>query len=449
MICFSSQIQIDVIIAVKREVGFVGFDFVCYLLAVEIMLEGRSCLISMAVPSSCEQQSNWAFVSYEILNHKRPRSENPDDVEEEDENKRDYSKNRRKARDDDGDPTDLDELIVSIGRDMSINCLLHCSRSDYGSIASLNQSFRSLMRSGELYRLRRKMGITEPWIYFSCNALEWVAFDPHRSRWINLPRMPPNECFMCLDKESLAVGTELLVFGKEVTSHIVFTYSILTASWSVGKEMNFPRCLFGSASLGEKAIVAGGTDALGNILNSAELYNSELQTWETLPSMNRPRKMCSGVFMDGKFYVVGGMASNTEVLTCGEEYDPIRRAWRVIPDMSSGLNGANGAPPLVAAVKDELYAADYASKEVRKYDKEKNSWITLGRLPERPSYVNGWGLAFRACGERLMVIGGPRLLGRGTIELNSWVPNGGEPEWKMIASKHYGSFVYNCAVMSC
>ncbi|KAI0498617.1 hypothetical protein KFK09_019507 [Dendrobium nobile] len=240
--------------------------------------------------------------------------------------------------------------------------------------------------------------------------------------------MPPNECFTCSDKESLAVGTELLVFGKEVTSHIVFRYSILTNSWSRGKEMNFPRCLFGSASIGEKAIIAGGTDTLGNILNSAELYNSELQAWETLPSMNKPRKMCSGVFIDGKFYVIGGIASNTEVLTCGEEYDPVRRVLRVIPNMSSSRNGTNGAPPLVPAVNNELYAADYASKEVRKYDKENNSWITLGRLPERPSSVNGWGLAFGACGERLIVIGGPRWLGGGMIELNSWIPNKENPE---------------------
>ncbi|KAL0911978.1 hypothetical protein M5K25_017918 [Dendrobium thyrsiflorum] len=416
------------------------------------MLENHSSLISMAVPSSCEQESDWVCVSYDILSHKRPLSEQSEDDEEEEERKRDCRDKRRKALDlvvDNVDYTDLDELIISIGRDISIYCLLHCSRSDYGSIASLNQSFRSLLRSGELYKLRRKMGITEPWIYFSCNVLEWVAYDPYRSRWITLPRMPPNECFMCSDKESLAVGTELLVFGKEVTSHILFRYSILTNSWSRGKEMNFPRCLFGSASLGEKAIIAGGTDTLGNILNSAELYNSELQAWETLPSMNKARKMCSGVFLDGKFYVIGGMASNTEVLACGEEYDPVRRVWRVIPNMSSGLNGANGAPPLVAAVNNELYAADYASKEVRKYDKVNNSWITLGQLPGRPSSVNGWGLAFRACGERLIVIGGPRWLGGGMIELNSWIPNKENPEWNMIASKHSGSFVYNCAVMSC
>ncbi|KAA8542407.1 hypothetical protein F0562_023457 [Nyssa sinensis] len=335
-----------------------------------------------------------------------------------------------------GDQSDSSSLIHQIGRDISINCLLRCSRSDYGSIASLNRSFRSLIRSGELYRLRRQMGIIEHWVYFSCNLLEWEAFDPIRRRWMHLPRMTSNECFMCSDKESLAVGTELLVFGKEIMSHVIYRYSILTNSWS-----------------------SGGCDPQGNILSSAELYNSETGTWIPLPSMNKPRKMCSGVFMDGKFYVIGGIGvGNSNLLTCGEVYDLERKTWREVPNMFPPLNSEGGvteapatakAPPLVAVVKDELYAAYYAEKEVRKYDKQRNLWVTVGRLPEQAVSMNGWGLAFRACGDRLIVIGGPRALGGGIIELNCWVPDEGPPQWNLLAKKRSGSFVYNCAVMGC
>ncbi|PPR83832.1 hypothetical protein GOBAR_AA36881 [Gossypium barbadense] len=117
-----------------------------------------------------------------------------------------------------GDHSETSLLIQQLGQDISINCLLRCSRSDYGAIASLNKGFRSVIRSGELYKLRREMGIVEHWIYFSCSLLEWEAFDPIRHRWMHLPKMTSNECFMCSDKESLAVGTELLVFGKEISS---------------------------------------------------------------------------------------------------------------------------------------------------------------------------------------------------------------------------------------
>ncbi|KAK9277282.1 hypothetical protein L1049_006822 [Liquidambar formosana] len=433
------------------------------------MLEGRSCLASRAFPSTCER----SYMSYglDIAKGKRPLEPSAEDEQLQsnksfkafdDRERPDTTPACRGDSDSQrhgGDSSDSDSLIHPIGRDMSINCLIRCSRSDYGSLASLNRSFRSLIRNGELYKLRRKGGVIEHWVYFSCHLLEWEAFDPMRRRWMRLPRMTSNECFMCSDKESLAVGTELLVFGKEVMSHVIYRYSILTNSWSSGMSMNSPRCLFGSASLGEIAILAGGCDSQGNILRSAELYNSETQTWCTLPEMRKPRKMCSGVFMDRKFYVIGGIGgSESKLLTCGEEYDLETGIWTEIPSMSPGrssaareieMPAAAEAPPLVAVVNDELYAADYADMEVRKYDKVRREWVTVGRLPERAVSMNGWGLAFRACGDRLIVIGGPRALGEGIIEINSWVPSEGPPQWNLLGSKSSGNFVYNCAVMGC
>ncbi|XP_010527889.1 PREDICTED: F-box/kelch-repeat protein SKIP11-like [Tarenaya hassleriana] len=368
-------------------------------------------------------------------------------------------KEQSDSSNDGGDSSDSHSLIQGIGRDNSINCLIRCSRSDYGSIASLNRTFRSLVRSGEIYRLRRQNGFVEHWVYFSCQLLEWVAFDPVSRKWMQLPTMPSSVIFMCSDKESLAVGTDLLVFGKDHSSHVIYRYDLLTNSWSSGMRMNSPRCLFGSASLGEIAILAGGCDSQGKILNSAEMYNSEHQTWTTLPRMNKPRKMCSGVFMDGKFYVIGGIGGNdSKPLTCGEEYDLDTKKWTEIPEMSpprsnaareSEMPAAAEAPPLVAVVNNQLYAADHTDMEVRKYDKERRKWFTVGRLPERADSVNGWGLAFRACGERLIVIGGPKNSGGGFIELNSWIPSHGPPQWTLLDRKHSANFVYNCAVMGC
>lgn len=357
----------------------------------------------------------------------------------------------------DGANSDTSSLIPGIGQDNSISCLIRCSRSDYGSISALNRSFRSLIRSGELYRLRRLNGIVEHWVYFSCNMLEWEAFDPSRRHWMRLPTMNSNECFVFSDKESLAVGTELLVFGKEILTQVIYRYSLSTNSWSSGMTMNEPRCLFGSACQGEIAILAGGCDLAGKILCSAELYNSETGVWKPLPNMNKTRKMCSAVFMDGKFYVVGGIGGpQAELLTCGEEYDLEKNTWTEIPNMSpprareNGLPTTSEAPPLIAVVNNQLYAADYAGSVVRKYDKENREWLTIGRLPERADSMNGWGLAFRACGDRLIVIGGPRATSPGFIEVNSWVPTEGQPpQWHLLGRKQSGSFVYNCAVMGC
>lgn len=350
---------------------------------------------------------------------------------------------------DEGGEVNTGDLIGGIGRELAISCLLRLPRSYYYDVACVNRSFYSLVRFGELYRLRREAGIVEQMIYCSCNVLEWEGFDPRRQRWFSIPSMPPIECFTLADKESLAVGTNILVFGKRVEAHVVLRYSLLTNSWTTGEMMNTPRCLFGSASFGEKAIVAGGIGQNGT-LDSAELYDSEMQTWTTLPSMNRARQMCSGFFMDGKFYVIGGKSErHNEILSCAEEFDLESSTWRLIPDMAQGLNGGSGAPPLVAVVNNELYAADYATKEVRKYDKENNAWITLGLLPGRYTSVHGWGIAFRSCGDMLIVIGAMSAGGSGVIEICSWVPNNGLPDWKIIGTRRSGSFVYNCAVMSC
>lgn len=357
-----------------------------------------------------------------------------------------------KDADGNGEGSD-DSLLPGLQDDIAMQCLTWASRSDYGSLASLNSRFKDLVQSGYLYRLRRQLGIVERWIYMACNLVEWEAFDPKRQRWMRLPRMPSDDCFNLSDKESLAVGTELLVFGKELFEFAIWRYSLLTHSWSRGAGMASPRCLFGSSSLGEIAIVAGGCDRDG-VLKSAELYNSELGRWETLPEMHSPRKLCSGFFMDGKFYVIGGMSSNmtSDSLTCGEEYNLQQKTWRRIPNMFPPGNRAAHAPPLVAVANNELYAVEYSQNEIKKYNKATNSWHTLGTLPLRAVSANGWGLAFKACGNELIVIGGQRGQEGESIVLNSCQPtaDGRPPEWEVLAVKqHSGAFVYNCAVMGC
>lgn len=429
------------------------------------MFEGRprdSCLVSTLFTMPSHKETKWSF----LISGKRPFLNNNNETDLLHHNKKFHKLNDYLKMDcsesDDGEngSSDSGSLIPGMNKDDSISCLIRCSRADYCSIASVSRSLRALIRSGEIYRLRRLQGTLEHWVYFSCHLNEWEAFDPRSKRWMHLPSMPQNECFRYADKESLAVGTDLLVFGWEVSSYVIYRYSLLTNSWSTGKSMNMPRCLFASASYGEIAVLAGGCDSSGRILDTAEMYNYEDQTWSVLPGMNKRRKMCSGVFMDGKFYVIGGIGvgegNEPKVLTCGEEFDLKTRKWREIPEMSpprsnqeNGMSAAAMAPPLVAVVNDQLYAADHAGMAVRRYDKESRVWIKVGNLPEQAGSMNGWGLAFRACGDRVIVIGGPKAPGEGFIELNSWVPNDATPQWHLLGKKQSVNFVYNCAVMSC
>nr|CAD1822524.1 unnamed protein product [Ananas comosus var. bracteatus] len=250
------------------------------------MREGdSSCMVSRALPSSYDRESMRAYAGEE----EEDRAEEPHPINGVLSKKKKTTKKKKKKKkkkmvmvvdsplygcggegegEGEHEHEDPDSLISPvIGRDLSINCLLHLSCSDYGAVASLNRSFRSLLQSGELYRLRRRSGAVEHWVFFSCNVLEWDAFDPFRRRWISaaVPKMPPLECFMFCDKESLAVATDLLVFGKDMTSCIVLRYSILTNSWSKGVAMHSPAaCSAPPAPAPPPSSPEGSTPAAGS-----------------------------------------------------------------------------------------------------------------------------------------------------------------------------------------
>ncbi|KAG5117078.1 hypothetical protein JHK84_043191 [Glycine max] len=286
-----------------------------------------------------------------------------------------------------------DSLLPGFFYDVVLNCLAWASRSDYASLASINKRYNLLIRSRHLFELRKKLGIVEleHLVYLVCDPRGWEVFDPKRNRWITLPKIPCDECFNLPEKESLVVGSEILVLDRELIDFSIWKYNLISCNWVKCKEMNSPRCLFGSGSLGSIAIVAGGTNKYGNVLELAELYDSNSGTWELLPNMHTPRTLCSSFFMDGKFYVIGGMSSPIVSLTCGEEYDLKTRNWRKIE-----------------VVDNQLYVVEHLSNMVNKYDKERNTWSELGRLPIRADSSNGWGLAFKACGEKLLVVNGQR-----------------------------------------
>nr|GMD64523.1 F-box/kelch-repeat protein At5g60570 [Ipomoea batatas] len=347
-----------------------------------------------------------------------------------------------------------DSLLPGLHNDVALTCLARTCRSDYASLSCLNSRFNLLVKSGYLYELRRHLGIIEHWVYMVADPRGWEAFDPFRNKWFRLPKIPCDDCFNYADKESLAVGSELLVFGRELFDFAIWKYSLVGHNWAKCDVMNHPRCLFASGSLGSIAIVAGGSDKNGNVLKSAELYDSSTGRWEILPNMQSPRRLCSGFFMHGKFYVIGGMTSVTDSLTCGEEFDLKTRKWRKIEGMYPNVNRAAQAPPLVAVVRDQLFAVEYLTNMVKKYDMEKNSWDVLGRLPVRADSSNGWGLAFRSCGERLLIVGGQRGPEGEAIVLSAWSPGStmkdGTLDWQVVGVKeHSGVFVYNCAVMGC
>ncbi len=109
-----------------------------------------------------------------------------------------------------------------------------------------------------------------------------------------------------------------------VTSLVTGTLTVVPAGFTVTGSMNTPRILHTATLLPNGTVlVAGGEDANGNILNSAELYNPATGTFALTGSMNAPRVFHSAVLLNnGQVLMVGGDGGATADLGRGELYDP-------------------------------------------------------------------------------------------------------------------------------
>ncbi|XP_045797204.1 F-box/kelch-repeat protein At3g27150 [Trifolium pratense] len=356
-------------------------------------------------------------------------------------------------------PQDAD-YVLSLSDELETSILARFPRSLHWKLCFLNKRFLSLMKSGEIYKIRKELGLKEPSVFMLASGeSNWWGMDwPFKSSR-KLPRIQSDYSFEFGDKESFSAGSQLLVSGKEIEGAVIWRYDSETNEWFKGPFMINPRCLFASASSGNFAFVAGGleTNTYSEVLDTAEKYDSKSKTWKPLPKMNLKRKFCSGCYMDKRFYVIGGQDENKKDLTCGEFFDEKTNTWNLIPDMLKDIPlsvslSISQSPPLIAVVNNELYTLDASSNELKVYIKGMNKWKKLGVVPVRADEQGGWGVAFKSLGDQLLVIGAPSVSHKEralAIYTCSPDPEGERLKWKQIdcGSVQLNHFIRNCAVM--
>jgi hypothetical protein len=109
------------------------------------------------------------------------------------------------------------------------------------------------------------------------------------------------------------------------------------------------------------------------------------------------------------------------------------------------------APPLLAVVDNELYAVDVTTMELKSYQKDTNTWKTLGRVPNRSVGSSGWGMGFKAVGKDVFLIGGSGGNGHLCNEIHACnlESSGGEPKWHRVCQLFFTSgFINSCTVMT-
>ncbi|CAK7328299.1 unnamed protein product [Dovyalis caffra] len=355
-------------------------------------------------------------------------------------------------------PQDADYSYVPQLSDELENLILaRVPRSEYWKFPIVNKRILSLVRSGELFKIRREIGVRESSVFiFATGDKSWWAFDRQFGSRRKLPDLPADCCFSFGDKESLCAGTHLIISGREIEGVVVWRYELETNRWNKGPSMINPRCLFASASCGAFAFVAGGVTGTGvDVLNSAEKYNPDTKSWEDLPRMHQKRKLCSGCFMDNKFFVIGGRNEEGNVLKCAEAYDEDKKAWELIPDMLEDAPIATfQSPPLIAVVNNELYSLEPSSNQLKLFLKRSKTWKQLGPVPVRADSNKGWGVAFKSLGNELLVIGASTSTvsysGDG-MAIYTCSPDSEAEEllWRPLecGKNRLSNFILNCSVM--
>src|SRR6266850_4497044 len=133
-------------------------------------------------------------------------------------------------------------------------------------------------------------------------------------------------------------------------------YDPITNSWHAAHPMSVARLYFAGGLLADgSVIVAGGLDSEFNLLQSAELYDSQHDSWTfTAQSLSAPRAAMAGAVVGSGFVVAGGLANRDvfELFDSGEVYTvnraPIARA-SADPPAIEGVPGSPVAVTLSAA----------------------------------------------------------------------------------------------------
>ena len=101
--------------------------------------------------------------------------------------------------------------------------------------------------------MRQEKGLVKPYVILHSGAgSNWEMFDKDFKTFWRLPKVHSSHyCFFHTDKETICVGTHLIVIGRAIEGIVVFRYELENHKWFKGPSMITPRVMYGSASHGK------------------------------------------------------------------------------------------------------------------------------------------------------------------------------------------------------
>lgn len=247
------------------------------------------------------------------------------------------------------------------------------------------------------------------------------VFNPSGGSWTQTPAMTHAHAYGAA--ASLNNGDVLVIGGYDGSDSFVTgavdIYSYAGGTWSAGAPLPGPRYAFTATTMRDgRVLVAGGDDGSltpGSSLSSAEIYTPG-SGWTAAESMKKVRFDQAAILLnDGRVLVAGGVDASGAALNSAEIYDPTTGHWTLtgtMPAARAGFTLTALPDGKVIAVGGYATSPNQALANTDLFDPTTGGWTATGSMITGRRYQTATSLGDGS----VLVIGGH---GSGTDFLTS------------------------------
>ena len=263
------------------------------------------------------------------------------------------------------EPRGVTEGIALLSKNGCASCYIPASKAwfDLSRLPSFNEVRAVTVCEGKLYA-----------IGWEDDRLTIEKFDPKKDIWSEVLWT-----FSSLPLAAVTVEDCMYLFKKSGVTR----YKPVCNLWEDLAPMDSSRRGLCASSLNGLIYAIGGHDGQEG-LNSVERYDPSNDQWEYVASMDEKRSFASVTIMDNKILVVGGTGDFFLPLQNCELYDPTTDVWSLlraelcVPRSNAAIGKAKK--------KIFVFGGIYSNGIVECYDKDKEEWTEVGKIPSTMSF---------------------------------------------------------------
>ena len=252
------------------------------------------------------------------------------------------------------------ESIVLLSKNGCVSCYIPPTKAwfDLARVPSYNQMRAVTVCEGCVYA-----------VGWEDDRMTIEKFDPRKNQWLELLSEVST-------RPVAAVSVKDSVFILK--ENCVSCFKPADSSWQDLAPMDSVRRGLCAAALNGVIYAIGGHDELRN-LETVEKYDPTSNQWKYVAPTNEQRSFASATVMGNRILVVGGTGDCFLPLSNCELYDPSTDAWSLLP-AELNVPRSNAA---VGKAKSKIFVfgGTYTNGIVECYDKDKETWGEIGRIP--------------------------------------------------------------------